>query len=147
MTEDKEGYKMLNNAVKMTDYVGRYVLYNHYISEGMDHKDALSAVMDEFINFALPTHRMVEYGNNIGLIWFSKYQLRVLKHIKNVVKENPFTALTTFILGAYIGNNNILNSIPGITKDWLQGFGNPIGAMSGTTSEILTIDLINSLAG
>ncbi|RLB94471.1 MAG: hypothetical protein DRH26_01095 [Deltaproteobacteria bacterium] len=147
MTEETEGFKMLNNAVKMTDYVGRYALYHHYTKEkGMNHQDALSAVNDEFINFALPTHRMIEHLNNIGLVWFSKYQLRVLKHIKNLVKEHPFTTLSTFILGAYIGDNNILNSIPGFTKDALQGFGNPMSMFADSINDILYVNGVETAA-
>jgi len=138
MTEDTEGYKMANNAVKMTDYVGRYVLYKHYISKGMEHKEAVSRVSDEFINFAPPTHRMLEYANNIGLVWYSKYGIRVLKHIKNVVQEHPFSTLAVFLVGS---QNNILYSIPGITKN--------VGAMLGTpfSSGIDSIDAILPLHG
>lgn len=140
MTEDTESYRMLNNAVKMTDYVGRYVLYKHYTKGGMEHKDAVSAVAAEFIDFAPPTHRMIEYANNIGLVWFSKYQLRVLKHIKNVVTDHPFSTLATFIIGQQLGNQNILNSIPGVTKGMLSFMGNPLAALMSGGPEILYVN-------
>jgi hypothetical protein len=143
MTEDSSGYKIMNNAVKMTDYIGRYVLYHHYTEQGVSHDDAVARVQDEFINFDLPTHKMLEYLNSVGLIWFSKYQLRVLKHIKNVVKERPFTAIATYMAGMVIGNNNILNSIPGITKDALQGFSNPIASLWSSWQQILNIELVD----
>jgi len=146
MTEDTEGYKMLNNGVKMTDYTARYVLYTHYRSQGMSHNDAISAAIDEFINFDLPTHRSIEYLNSIGILWFSKYQLRVLKQIKNLVLEHPFTTLATFLMGAYIGGHNIINSIPGITKDTFQAFGDPITALSGSADQILYADLVGTVA-
>jgi hypothetical protein len=141
MTDDTQGYKMLNNAVKMTDYVGRYALYKHYMEKGMTDQDAKSAARDEFINFELPTHRLIEYGNNIGFIWFSKYQLRVLKDIKNLVLDKPFTTLATFMVSASFGNNNILNSLPFITKDPTQGFGNAVSTMFDSVHSILNIDL------
>jgi hypothetical protein len=137
MTEDTESYRMMNNAVKMTDYVGRYVLYNHYTkNKDMSHDDAVAAVQDEFINFDLPTHKILEYANNVGLLWFSKYQLRVLKHIKNVVLENPFTSIATFLLGQFAGGNNILNSVPGLTKDLGQVMGDPITALDSVTDTL-----------
>jgi hypothetical protein len=142
MTEDTEGYKMLNNAVKMTDYVGRFVLYHHYTeTQNMSHEDAVTAVNEEFINFDLPTHRLIEYANNIGLIWFSKYQLRVLKQIKNLIKEHPFTTIATFMIGKAISDDNILNSLPGITKDALQAFGDPMSVLTSSVDQILTIDI------
>ena len=147
MTEDSEGFKMLNNAVKMTDYVGRYVLYNHYTKKkGMSHEDAISAVSDEFINFDLPTHKILEYGNNVGILWFSKYQLRVLKHIKNVLKDQPFTAISVFILGSFFGNNNIINSIPGLTKGALQGISEPLRTFADSADQILYYDMAESVA-
>lgn len=141
MTTDTEGFKMMNNAVKLTDFTGRYVLYHHLISQGMSHDMAVSEVMDKFINFDLPTHRMIGALNETGLLWFSKYQLRVLKHIKNVVLDRPFTTLATFILGSYIGNNNIVNSIPFITKEYSPlGIGDPLSAISTSPWDIVTVD-------
>jgi hypothetical protein len=147
MTEDTSGYKTLNNAVKMTDYTGRYVLYHHYKSKGMKHEDAVSKVMDEFINFDLPTHRTIEYLNSVGIIWFSKYQLRVLKQIKNIVKEHPFSSIATLLLGTFIGNNNIINSIPFLTKDVTQTFGNPLETVWDSAPQILNVELADFATG
>lgn len=144
MTEDTEGYKMMNNFVKLTDYSARFALYHHYVAKGMKHQDALDAVMAEFINFDLPTHRMLEYANNIGLVWFSKYQLRVLKHIKNLLRDHPFTSLATFLLSTVVGGDHIMNSTPGITKDVLQMIGNPVLAAKDSAEGILTVDLMTA---
>lgn len=145
MSSDTEGYRILNNAVKLTDYIGRYVLYQHYTSKKnrnpMNHEDAVAAVNEEFINFSLPTHRTLEYLNSIGLIWFSKYQLRVLKQIKNLVADKPFTALSTLLLTSTIGTSNIFNSIPGITKDLFQAFGDPATAFVDSVPQVLYIDI------
>ena len=146
MTTDTEGYKTLNNAVTMTDYIGRYVYYHHLTAQGMSHKDAVSEAMDQFINFGLPTHLTLDYLNRTGLVWFSKYQLSVLKHIKNLITERPFTTLVTFILGSFIGGNNILQSIPGITKDALQNMGDPFSAIAETPWGIFNVDLTHTIA-
>ena len=146
LTKDSDGYRTLNNAVRMTDYVGRYVLYNHYTKEkGMSHQNAITAVTEEFVNFSLPTHRMLEYLNNVGLVWFSKYQLRVLKQIKNLVTEQPLTALSTFLITSVVGTGNIINSLPGITKDLFQAFGDPIQSLNDSVGQITTIDAATSI--
>jgi len=146
MTDDTTGYKLLNNAVKMTDYVGRYVLYQEYTKKrGKSHDDAVSAVVEEFINFDLPTHRIIEYSNQIGLFWFSKYQLRILKQIKNSVTDRPFEAMVNFLLAAKLGISNIGMSVPGITKDATQLFGEPISALYDSGDEILAIDLASEI--
>ena len=130
----------------MTDFVGRYVLYHHYVNKkGMDPKLAFGKVNEEFINFALPTHRMIEYGNNIGAIWFSKYQLRVLKQVLSSVADKPFTAISTFILTSLVGSGNILNSVPGITKDLFQAFNNPLSMLNSSIGQVASIDAATSL--
>jgi hypothetical protein len=146
LTTDGEGYKTLNNGVKMTDFVGRYVLYHHYVKkQNMDHATALGKVNEEFVNFSLPTHKMIEYGNNIGAIWFSKYQLRVLKQVLSSVADKPFTTISTFVLTSLVGSGNILNSIPGITKDLFQAFGNPLEMLNSSIPEVATIDAASSI--
>lgn len=148
MTQDTEGFRMMNNAVKMTDYVGRYILYQHLTKKkGMSPKEAIRSAINLFINFDLPTHKSLEYLNSIGLIFFSKYQLRVLKHIKNVVKDAPFSALAVYILGQFAGiNENILNSIPGVTKGLTQNLSTPWNALSSSTGQILYLDLATKIA-
>ena len=142
MTESSTGYKILNNAVKMTDYVGRYVLYQEYVgNQNMSHEDAVAAVIEEFINFDLPTHKILEYGNNIGLIWFSKYQLRILKQIGRVIADKPFESISTFLLASAFGVSNIFNSVPGITKDASVAFGDPVSSLIDSVDEISSIDM------
>ena len=147
MSQDTEGYRMMNNAVKMTDYVGRFILYHHYTqTKKMSHKDAISKAVDEFINFDIPTHKSIEYLNSVGVLWFSRYQLRVLKHIKNVIAEQPFTALSVYLLSAFTGiGDNIINSIPGFTKGTFQNFGTPWSTLQGTPGNILYVDLVNKM--
>lgn len=140
MTQDTEGFKMLNNAVKLTDFTGRYVLYHHLRSQGISHELAVSEVMDKFINFDLPTHKILGAANEIGFIMFSKYRLRVLKHIKNVVLDKPFTTLATFILSSYFGMGNILESIPGVTSSVGRLVSNPIGLLPASLDQVLYID-------
>lgn len=144
MTDDTEGYRILNNAVKLTDYSARFALYHHYISKGMEHQEAFESVIAEFINFDLPTHRMLEYANHIGLVWFSKYQLRVLKQIKNLLRDRPFTTMATFLIGLGIGGDHIMNSIPAVTKDTLQVIGNPITMFQDSAEGILYADLLTA---
>jgi hypothetical protein len=145
MTEDTEGFKTLNNMVKMTDYVGRYVLYRHYTSKGMAKPEAMSRVQDEFINFAPPTHRMIEYLNSVGVFWFSKYLLRVQKHIKNNVTERPFTTLATFVASSATHGNNIMMSIPFVTKSMTQLLGDPFSAWEGSIGGITTMQALDAV--
>ncbi len=149
LTQDTEGYKALNNAVKMTDFTARYVLYTEYTDQAlkdkaMSHVDAMRSVSNEFINFSLPTHRMLQYGNDIGAIWFSKYQLRILRIMADSLKAKPFEVMSTFVLSSILGASNIFYSIPGVTKGAFQGFGTAAGVMEGSVPNISTISSIDS---
>ena len=144
MTQDTEGYKALNNAVKMTDFVARYVLYTEYTAESlgdkaMSHKDAMRSVSNEFINFSLPTNKILQYGNDIGFIWFSKYALRILRIMADSATKRPFEAMSTFALSSMLGASNIFYSIPGVTKGAFQGFGNAFEVMGDSVPNISTI--------
>jgi hypothetical protein len=159
MTQDTAGYKALNNLVKMTDYVGRYVLYQHYQAQGMTdskgqevakadlHDKAMESVIAEFVNFGLPTHKMVEYLNEIGLLWFTKFGLRILKPMYNAGVEKPVDALLTFMFSEHVGLDNIYNSIPGVTGNWFNKIGNPISTLLGSLDEVAFINIIKSIFG
>jgi hypothetical protein len=138
LAEDTRIFKELNNAVKMTDFVGRHVLYSHYVKGGMDHKKAIASVEDEFVNFNAPTHKMIEYGNKVGLLWFTKYGSRVLKVIKDSAVDKPFDVFMAYMMSAQLGMDNILNSIPGVTKNLFAPLGNPFDSFLGSLDESIT---------
>jgi hypothetical protein len=144
MTEDTESYKMLNNAVRLTDFTARYALFHHYVKKGMSKDEATRRVMDEFINFELPTHRMIDYGNRIGLLWFTKYRLRVLKHVKNVLVDHPVSSLTTFIVGTQFGDTNIINSALGVVTNPTMNFGTFYGGLAAT-GDTMMIDGVQTM--
>jgi len=147
LTDDQSSYKLLNNAVKMTDYVARYTLYQNYTqNDGMAHEDAMALVGEEFINFDTPTHKTLQYLNDMGIVWFSKYQLRVLKQIKNLVVDAPFTTIATFVIGSSVGfGNNVLRSIPFVTKGALTAFSTPFFALYGSVDTIITAEIADEI--
>ncbi len=144
MTEDTKTFKFLNNAVKMTDFVGRYILYDHYTGQGMNHKEATAAVTDEFVNFDIPTHRMVEYGNMIGFLWFTKYGTRILKTIKNAAIDKPFTFFMTLAMSDHMGVDNIANSMIGV-KNPFSMIGNAPGMALDAADESLYLNIISDI--
>lgn len=145
LTENTQAYKILNNAVKMTDFIGRHVLYNHYIAGGMSHEDVVASATEEFVNFNVPTHRMVEWGNNVGLLWFTKYGTRILKIIKDSAVDRPVDVFMAFMLSSHVGMDNIMNSIPGLTKDVAANIGDPISAFVGSLDESAVVNSVDSI--
>jgi len=150
LAEDTQAYKVMNNAVKMTDFIGRYIMYQHYThtdrgNQKLSHEQAIAQVLDEFVNFNLPSHRMVEYLNSVGLLWFTKYSLRVLKPIKNMVQDKPFEAVSAFALGHTLGLSNVFDAIPFISKNPLSVFSDPLSAFVRASDDAVTLQAAESL--
>ena len=147
LTQDTQAYQVLNNAVKMTDFVARHVLYHYYTSsargdEQMSHEEAVAEAIEEFVNFAVPTHRMIEYLNTIGLLRFTKYGIRILKVIKESAMDKPFDVAAALFLSTHIGADNINNSIPGVTKNMFSNFGNPFSFFVDSVDSILPVNYL-----
>ena len=146
LSQDTAAYKTLNNAVQMTDFIGRHVLFNYYTQhQGMDVKIAAVKAQDEFINFEVPTHRLTEFLNKIGILWFTKYSFRILRTIFDATVDKPFTALTSYILADHLGFDHIYNSVPFISKNPLNMFGFPVTSAMDSLDELPTINLVETL--
>jgi len=143
MSQDTNTYKVLNNAVKLTDFVGRHVLYNYYIKmEGLNQKEAAQKAIEEFINFDIPSHRITEYLNEVGLLWFTKYATRIPMVAFKAIKDKPLTASMAYLTGTHLGLDNIIDSaIPNLGYK----IDTPITAWAGSADELLTSQLIGKL--
>ena len=148
LTEDTQAYKVLNNAVKMTDFIGRYIMYQHYTTvEGMAHDEAVESIMAEFVNFQLPTHPTIQALNDYGLLWFSKYAMRILKPVANTIKEKPFEALMAFSMAHTLGISSVFDTIPFITKNPLMLISNPLSAFISSSDDGITISAAETVLG
>jgi hypothetical protein len=152
LSNDTKAYKVLNNAVKMTDFIGRYIMYKHYTSPArgnkqLDHKTAVAQVIHEFVDFNLPTHRMLEYGNAIGLVWFSKYALRILKPVKNMIADDPYAAVSSLILSNHFNLDSVGGSILGISRNPIDMLGNPLSALIESGGDVITTSLTKDALG
>ena len=143
LSQDTEAYKVLNNGVKLTDFVGRHVLYTHYTkTKGMDPKEAAQKIIEEFINFDIPSHRITEYLNEIGLLWFTKYATRIPMVAAKAIVDKPFDAAMSYLLSTHVGLDNIVDSaIPNLGYK----VGTPFTAWPGSIDELMTAQLIGSI--
>ena len=133
-----KGYEVLNNAAKYSDLIARYSLYNKLRSEGMGRDEALGEAQDTFINYDLPTHKGLQYLNDIGMVMFSKYLIRVQKIILKTMKQNPAGVIGAVLFQNMINmNEGIWKSLVGVTDptsrmstpaDFLGMFGEDIGS-------------------
>lgn len=82
MTHDTQLYKAMRNSTQLSDFVGRFILHEHNKNKlKMSKQDSVDNIVETFVNYDLPTHRSIQYLNDMGFIMFSKFFLRIQKVI------------------------------------------------------------------
>ncbi len=138
MTRDSASFEFMNKITQFSDFAARYALYKQLTTRQnnpMDKSSAIQAVIDQFVNYDLPTHKAIQYGNDIGLIWFSRYWIRIQKIIVKNFAENPARVLLGLsaqgILGEDLPDNTDSSILATGPLHPLRGFG---GIWSGLMS-------------
>ena len=106
MTHDTAVYKTLSRATQMSDFVARYTLYQELVNRQdapMDHETALQVISDTFINYDVPTHKAMQYLNDTGLVFFTKYYLRAQKVLWRLFRERGGRGISMVLLDQYFG--------------------------------------------
>ena len=94
IAKDTALYSALEKSTRYGDFVAKVLLYNHLLTKkGMTKEEALSRIRYEFVNYDMLAGRTREYLENIGLIWFYNYKLRISRTAMSMIKENPLSSL------------------------------------------------------
>lgn len=96
VSPDTPLYKLLNNATQFSDFSSKYVMYKYYTQkakEKLSHDDALKIASDNFINYDVPTSRGLQYLNDMGVVMFTKYNIRIQKALFQLLKKRPAAAM------------------------------------------------------
>jgi hypothetical protein len=94
ITKDTALFQGLNRAVQYGDFVAKAVLYEHLMQEkGKSQKYAMDVIKEEFVNYNRLAGRGRDYLENIGLLWFYNYKLRIMKIMARMLRERPASAL------------------------------------------------------
>lgn len=122
MTHDTATYKFLSQTTQLSDLVARYALFEHLTTRTKDPlsvADALRQAEDSFVNYDLPSHRTLQYLNDMGIVMFTKYYLRIQKVIMRLVREKPARGLMLAAVGhMWSGLDTVMDS------SWLNKIGN-----------------------
>lgn len=141
MTHDTAAYKFLNQATILSDFTARYVLHQHLTTRPrnpLSSEEALRRARTAFVNYDVPTHRSLQYLNDTGLLWFTKYYLRIQAVIIELVRENPMRALNVMLLFDWMFDvPDILDS--SFTEKWPGNLGAGALEMPGAIDEIATL--------
>ena len=127
LTDKTKVFKTMNMATQYSDFVARYAQYHLMMRDGVDRDVAVKTVRDAFINYNKPNSRLVEWGNQMGFVMFTKYFTRIQKAIKEQGKKNPLK-----VLFAILGQEFVLGDVEDIydqsilSKDPTNMFYNPV---------------------
>jgi hypothetical protein len=95
-------YKKMAQSAQLSDFVARYALYKHSITnkntdKRLSREDAANKAISTFINYDLPTHRGIQYGNDMGFLWFTKYYIRIQKILLTTLASNPARVMALIV--------------------------------------------------
>ncbi|AGH57069.1 virion RNA polymerase [Vibrio phage VBP47] len=96
---DTEVYRFMNNMVMQSDFMARYAILKDWTEKngGVSTPEMFGEAEELFVNFDAPTHKGLQYLNDIGIAWFSKYVLRVNRSIARTFAKNPVAATLAVI--------------------------------------------------
>jgi hypothetical protein len=114
MTHDTSTYKFLSQTTQLSDFVARYTMYEYLTTRNLDplsSADAIKTAEDSFVNYDIPSHRIMQFMNDMGIVWFTKYYMRIQKTIMRLVKERPARVLALAAANHYVtGLQSLLDS-------------------------------------
>lgn len=146
VSHDTQLYKWLSEGTQVSDFLARYTAYQYMTSRTnapMDHKTAVQFVSDAFVNYDIPTHRSMQYLNDMGIIWFTKYYLRIQKVIMHLWRDNPSRALMLVGIDSYFAGAQTL-----MDSGFIHHIGNPlsVGAFKypGALEDLATVNALMS---
>lgn len=148
MTHDTKLYKFMAGAAQLSDFTARYALYeyNTQLKKGpkLSHELALQDSSEVFINYDIPTHKAVQYMNDTGLLFYTKYYWRVQAILYRNLKEKPARAIGMAAAEHYFDN---LGSVMGSGVHEI--YGNPLhGSLltyPGAASNIMTLKALGGI--
>jgi hypothetical protein len=115
MAEDTLFYTWANNAVKLSDFSARYAYVKHLEKHSdLDQDKQIRKAMDEFVDYDIPTSQWIQYGNDIGMLWFTKYGLRTMGVAASLLVNHPGRVATLFMGEHLFGEvSTVLDLNPG----------------------------------
>lgn len=106
-------YKALRDATQLSDFVARYTLHQANLENGMTNKESIQDIVDTFVNYDLPTHKGIQYANDMGLVMFTKFFIRIQKVIARMAtkKTANFVGLALLQYGLDVDIEDIMDAM------------------------------------
>lgn len=104
MAKDTKIYQAMYYGTQISDFLAKYTMYQYATSRKknpLSHEEAIQLASDAFVNYDIPSHRTVQYLNDMGIVWFTKYYLRIQKVIAHLYAEKPGRAMMLLSLSHF----------------------------------------------
>lgn len=144
VSKDTPLYKFLSNTAQFGDFTSKYVLYKYSMNKAetkLSHAEAVQRATDAFVNYDTPTSPELQYMNDVGLLMFTKYRLRIQRAMLTLMKERPGTALAQSVLVS-----RFTDAPPALEPNLITGLGNPFASgvlqLPGALTQPMPIKLI-----
>lgn len=144
VSKDTPLYKFLSNTAQFGDFTSKYVLYKYSMNKAetkLSHAEAVQRATDAFVNYDTPTSPELQYMNDVGLMMFTKYRLRIQRAMLTLMKERPGTALAQSVLVS-----RFTDAPPALEPNLITGLGNPFASgvlqLPGALTQPMPIKLI-----
>ena len=108
------------------DFTSKYVLYKYSMEKAdrkLSHEEAIQRASDAFVNYDIPTSAELQYMNDMGLMMFTKYRLRIQRAMLTLMKERPGSALAQSVLVSHF-----TNAPSALEPNIFTGFGDPFAS-------------------
>lgn len=89
VSKDTGLYKLMEKATIYGDFIAKSIYFDRLLSDGVKLENAQRMAMEEFVNYDMMAGRTREYLENMGIIWFYNYKLRISKIAMDIFLHNP----------------------------------------------------------
>lgn len=117
LTDRNIYHKFMYTFTQYSDLAARYASYHLMKEEGKSEKEIQKYLRNAFINYNKPDSALIEWANQMGLVMFTKYYIRIQRFLLTTARDNPLK------LGVALGADEILNDYPDVTDSSIMNKG------------------------
>ena len=130
ITERTKLFKMITFATQASDFAARYALIEGLKAQGKSKTEAMNTAKDAFIVYGNPDSKFLQYMNDIGLVMFTKYFMRIQRVISRGAIDHPISFLLALIGQASIMDIDDVTDQSMFSKDLSVMFYNPMDVVT-----------------
>lgn len=130
ITERTKLFKMITFATQASDFAARYALIEGLKAQGVNKTEAMNTAKDAFIIYSNPDSKLFQYMNDMGLVMFTKYFMRIQRVISRGAIDHPISFLLALIGQASIMDIDDVTDQSMFSKDLSVMFYNPMDVVT-----------------